>query len=176
MSEYRKTSPNDLYFVTLTITGWIDLFSRKVYKDIIVQNLQYCQQNEQLEIFCYVIMTNHIHLICRRLDKDLNELLGRFKSYTSKQLLKEIESNNHESRKDWLLYQFQFAAKINKQYSHYHLWQYTNHPTLLFTWETIKQKEKYIHDNPVRAGLVTDAGAYLYSSACVDSPLKVSAW
>jgi putative transposase len=106
MSEYRKTSPDDLYFVTLTITGWIDLFSRK----------------------------------------------------------------------DWLLHQFQFAAKINKQYSHYHLWQYTNHPTLLFSWEAIKQKEKYIHDNPVRAGLVTDAGAYLYSSACVESPLKISEW
>lgn len=176
MSEYRKTSPDDLYFVTLTITGWIDLFSRKIYKDIIVQNLQYCQQKQQLEIFCYVIMTNHIHLICRRLDNDLNELLGRFKSYTSKQLLKEIENSIDESRKEWLLHQFKHAAKINKQYSNYHLWQYTNHPTPLFTWEVIKQKEKYIHDNPVRAGLVTDAGAYLYSSACEESPLKVSEW
>ncbi len=173
MSEYRKTSPDDLYFVTLTVTGWIDLFSRKVYKDILVQNLHHCQQNEQLQIFSYVIMTNHLHMICRRLDADLTELLGRFKSYTAKQLLKEIESNAFESRKDWLLHQFQFAARANKQYSNYHLWQYTNHPTPLYTWDVIKQKEKYIHENPVRAGLVTDASAYLFSSACPESPLKV---
>lgn len=173
MSEYRKTTPDDVYFVTLTITGWIDLFTRSTYKDIIISNLNHCQQNEQLQIFSYVIMTNHLHMICRRENKDLNELLGRFKSYTSKVLLKEIETNPTESRKEWLLHQFHFFAKTNKQYSNYHLWQYTNHPTLLYSWEVIKQKEQYIHQNPVRAGLVTDASAYLYSSACADSPLKV---
>jgi len=45
MSEYRKTSPDDLYLVTLTIEGWVDLFTRRDYKDIIVENLQYCQDN-----------------------------------------------------------------------------------------------------------------------------------
>lgn len=173
MSEYRKTTPDDLYFVTLTLMGWIDLFTRRIYKDILVANLNHCQQNEQLQIFSYVIMTNHLHMICRRENKDLNELLGRFKGYTSKALLKEIENNPTESRKEWLLHQFHFFAKANKQYSNYHLWQYTNHPTLLYSWEVIKQKEQYIHENPVRAGLVTDASAYLYSSACPDSPLKV---
>jgi hypothetical protein len=71
------------------------------------------------------------------------------------------------------LHQFQFAAKANKQYSNYHLWQYTNHPTPLYTWDVIKQKEQYIHENPVRAGFVTDASSYLFSSACPESPLKV---
>ena len=31
----------------------------------------------------------------------------------------------------------------------------------------------YIHQNPVRAGLVTEPEYYKYSSACFDSPLKV---
>ena len=63
MSEYRKTTPDELFFVTLTVMGWIDLFTRAIYKDIIVRNLQYCQKKEKLEIFCYVIMTNHLHMI-----------------------------------------------------------------------------------------------------------------
>ena len=58
MSEYRKTRADELYFVTLTVTGWVDVFSRKEYKDILVENLGYCQQKEGLEIFAYVIMTN----------------------------------------------------------------------------------------------------------------------
>lgn len=174
MSEYRKTSPDELYFVTLTVTGWVDVFSRREYKDIIVENFKYCQQNEGLEIFAYVIMTNHIHLIARRQDKDLAELLGRFKSYTSKKILAEIEKNLKESRRDWLLYIFSYFAAANKQYSNYHFWNYTNHPTLLHTNDAMDQKAEYIHQNPVQAGIVTDPECYIYSNACADSPLKVS--
>ncbi len=129
MSEYRKTSEGEVYFVTLTVVGWIDVFSRKEYKDILVENLKYCIEKEGLEIYCYVIMTNHIHLITRRIEKDLTELLGRFKSYTAKKILATIEEDKMESRKEWLLYMFNYFAKANKQYSKYHFWQYTNHPT-----------------------------------------------
>ncbi len=132
-----------------------------------------CQQNESLEIFCYVVMSNHLHMICRRLDADLTELLGRYKSHSAKQILNAIENNPQESRKEWLLYLFSYFAKTNKQYSKNHFWQYTNHPTLLYSQEVIQQKVDYIHENPVRAGLVTEPEHYPYSSACLDSPLKV---
>ena len=172
MSEYRKAVPNELNFVTLTIVGWVDVFSRKEYKDILVENLKYCQEKENLQIFCYVIMTNHIHLIVRH-DKDLGYLLGRFKSYTAKKIISAIENNDKESRRSWFLYLFNFFAKTNKQYSKYHFWQYTNHPIPLHSPEVTRQKVDYIHLNPVRAGIVTEANTYLYSSACFNSPLKV---
>jgi len=173
MSELRKANTDELFFVTLTIVGWIDLFSREIYKEIVVDNLQYCQEKEGLEIYCYVIMSNHLHLICRRKEGDLTELLGRFKSYTAKQFLKSIAENNKESRVDWLLQLFQQFAKSNKQYSKHHLWQYTSHPVLLDSNHIIDQKINYIHNNPVAAGIVTEQEAYKYSSACPDSPLKV---
>ena len=175
MSENRKTNPECLYFVTLTIIGWINLLDREVYKQLLIKNLQYCQEKEGLEIYAYVIMSNHLHLIARRKDsKDLNELLGRFKSYTAKKMLQEIKENPQESRKEWLLYHFNYYANKNNQYSEYHLWDYTNHPIELYSNDVINQKVDYIHDNPLRAGIVNDASAYIYSSACADSPLKVS--
>jgi putative transposase len=173
MSELRKASAFNMYFVTLTVCGWTDLFTRNIYRDIIVRNLQHCREKEGLQIFCYVLMSNHLHMICNRTDDDLTELLGRFKSFTSKELLQAIEDNPQESRKEWLLHQFEFFAKANKQYSKHHLWQYTSHPVLLYSPEVKRQKRDYIHLNPVRAGIVTEPGAYLYSSACEDSPLKV---
>jgi REP element-mobilizing transposase RayT len=69
MSEYRITTPDELFFVTLTTVGWIDVFTRNEYKNILIENLKYCQENEKLDIYCYVIMSNHIHLICRRQKK-----------------------------------------------------------------------------------------------------------
>jgi putative transposase len=173
MSQFRKTTPNDTYFITLTLIGWINLFDREDYKSIIVENLQYCQKNENLEIFAYVIMSNHIHLVCSRTDKDLNELLGRFKSFTAKEFLREINSNPKESRSYWLLNLFKHFATLTKQVKDFRLWKSNNHPTLISDNQMLNQKINYIHENPVRAGLVTEAQYYKYSSACFDSPLKV---
>ena len=161
------------FFVTLTIVGWIDLFSREIYKEVVVENLQYCQKNEGLEIYAYVIMTNHLHMICRRQTGELTEMLGRFKSYTAKQFLKLIEGGYEESRKEWLLQLFRQFAVSNTQYSKHHIWQYTSHPIELSSNEMINQKVEYIHNNPVKSGLVVEASSYKYSSACFESPLVV---
>lgn len=88
--------------------------------------------------------------------------------------MKEIESNHQESRKEWLLDLFQKAAKRNLQYSKYHLWQYTDYPVELYTNSVIDQKIEYIHQNPVRAGIVTEPQYYKYSSANLESPVKIS--
>jgi putative transposase len=120
-------------------------------------------------------MTNHLHMVARRDDREktLTELLGRFKSFTSKEILKLIKENPQESRKEWLIYLFEYFAKSSKQYSDHHFWQYSNQPVEIYTPEVLYQKVDYSHYNPVRAGIVTVPETYLYSSACPDSPLKV---
>ncbi|MBL0048274.1 MAG: transposase [Bacteroidetes bacterium] len=174
MSEFRKTYPHEIYFITLTVVGWIDVFTRKRYAEIVIENLIYCQQKEGLKIFAYVLMSNHLHLIVNReSEKNLTELLGRFKSFTAKEILKSIASTSEESRKEWLLYLFAFFAKKNKQYHKYHFWQYTNYPVLLDSTAIIEQKINYIHENPVKAGKVTDESYYVYSSANPDGPILI---
>ena len=174
MSEYRKTYPGNLYFVTLTVTGWLDVFNRPLYNDEIIKNLAYCQEKEGLEIYSYVLMSSHLHMIAaRKGENGLTELLGRFKSTTAKKILKLIEDNPGESRKEWMMYMFRHFAKTNNQFSKHHFWQYTNHPEELYSAAVIDQKVDYIHNNPVAAGLVTAPEYYLYSSACLESPLKV---
>lgn len=118
-------------------------------------------------------MSSHIHLIARRNDGDLTELLSRFKSTTAKKLLKLIAEHEHESRREWLLYLFEYFAKPLKQQEKYMLWQKTNHPVSLWTPSVVHQKMEYIHMNPVVAGLVTEPHHYRNSSAHAMSPLKV---
>ena len=81
--------------------GRLDIFSRKVYKDIVIDSFMFCKENKSLEIFAYVIMSNHIHILCRSNSGDLSGTIRDFKNFTSKQLL-EILSGNKESRKDWM--------------------------------------------------------------------------
>ncbi len=64
MSSKYKFSDNDhLYFTSFAVIEWVDVFTRIEYKDIIVKSLNYCQEKKGLELYAWVIMTNHIHLI-----------------------------------------------------------------------------------------------------------------
>ncbi len=63
--SYKIAEQEAPYFVTFTIINWIDVFTRKDYKLIITDSLNYCRENKGLEVFAWVIMSNHIHLIIR---------------------------------------------------------------------------------------------------------------
>jgi REP element-mobilizing transposase RayT len=60
---YQIEDQSALYYLTLQVVDWIDVFTRQIYRDIAIDSLKYCQQNKGLQIFGYVIMSNHIHLI-----------------------------------------------------------------------------------------------------------------
>ena len=47
----------------------------------------------------------------------------------------------------------------------FQLWQHKNHLVLLDTNEMLEQRINYLHENPVRAGFVSTAEQWLYSSA-----------
>lgn len=72
---------------------------------------------------------------------------------------------NKESRREWLLHRFEWNAKKTNDGRKYQAWQRSNHPTALYRAEVIWQKIRYIHRNPLRAGLVVEAPHYLCSSA-----------
>src|ERR1700748_2180991 len=60
---YRIDDQYAIYFLTLTVVDWVDVFSRKGYRDIVIDSLKYCISEKGLKLYCYVIMTNHVHLI-----------------------------------------------------------------------------------------------------------------
>ena len=60
--------------------GWIDIFFRKKYQDVIMESLKYCQENKGFQVFGYVILTNHVHLIVNAIDQELlSTVIGNLK-------------------------------------------------------------------------------------------------
>jgi len=169
----RTASTEDLYFVTLTVIDWIDVFTRRQYNDYLIENLAWNQQNKNLHIYAYVIMTNHIHMVANVPEGSLSNVLRDFKTFTSKGLYKMISENTQESRRDWILRAFQQAGKYNPLNINHQFWQNGSYPVLLYSPAVIDQKINYIHENPVKAGFVGSAHEFWYSSANPDSPLKV---
>ncbi|HSR39012.1 MAG TPA: hypothetical protein VLL95_08865, partial [Phnomibacter sp.] len=62
-SKYQVHDNEWPHFVTFIVVGWVDVFSRPLYKDLLVESLGYCQQHKGLLLHAWVIMTNHVHLI-----------------------------------------------------------------------------------------------------------------
>ena len=101
MSESYKIRDQDkIYFVTFSVVQWIDVFTRPVYRDILIKNLKYCQENKGLELYSWCIMSNHVHFVGKAKEGfELSNILRDFKRHTSKQLLWAIQENPQESRK-----------------------------------------------------------------------------
>lgn len=93
------------------------------------------------------------------------KILGDFKRFTSKAIIKEIKESSKESRREWLLEQFSKAADNTSNVKNYQFWRHDNKPIELWSNHVIDEKINYIHQNPVKAGLVFNAEDYLYSSA-----------
>ena len=172
MSNGRKIRNQDgIYFLTFQIINWIDLFTRQRYRDVFLDSLRYCQKQKNLEVHAYVVMSNHIHCILSSHDFNLSKTIGELKSFTSKSIIESIKEGP-ESRREWILGQFRYFAKKHKRNSEYQMWTHDNYPVELESNKFMDQKLNYIHENPVRAGIVLKPEDYLYSSARNYADLK----
>ena len=164
-SKYKVGEDAIAHFVTFAIVGWIDVFSREQYKEIFVNSLQYCQQHKGLTLHAWVIMTNHVHLIISSNTNKIEDIVRDLKKYTSKQIIKAIQENPTESRKEWMLNLFSFAGKNNNNNKDHQFWKQDYHPIELNSAEKSKERLDYLHQNPVRSGLVWEPWHYKFSSA-----------
>ena len=163
--NYKFHNPEGLYFISFATVHWIDVFVRRLYFDCIVESLNHCIDKKGMEIFAWCIMPSHVHLVFRSNVLKPEDLIGIFKSYTSKKLVKLIAGNMEESRRDWMLNAFKKAGAANSNNSKNQFWQQNNHPIELWSNNVIQQKIDYIHNNPIEAGFVENDYEYLYSSA-----------
>ncbi len=147
----NKEFKNEIYFVYLTIQKWYYIFDRHDRWEILLNALRYYQENNELIIYAWVFMLNHIHLIFQS-DDSIN-FLRSFKSYTSHQLKENIQSTEPN-----ILRLFKFEDG-------YHIWREKNFPELIQSEDFFFQKVKYVEDNPVRKGYVYSPEEWKYSSA-----------
>ncbi|UYZ65213.1 transposase [Hymenobacter weizhouensis] len=166
MSEkYKIRDSQQLYFVSFATVNWIDVFTRRLYNDIFVDSLRYCQQHKGLELYAWCLMTNHAHVIISSATQHLPSILRDLKRHTAKSILRAIEENTQESRRDWMLWMFKRAGQHNAHNEQYQFWQQNNHPVELYSYELQQQRLAYVHRNPVVAGFVDAPEDFLYSSA-----------
>lgn len=165
-SGYKIRNQHSIHFLTFTIVGWVDVFTRKETKQIIIDSLKYCVDNKGLILYAYVVMTNHIHIIAKadEVTSGLSDIVRDFKKHTSKAIIKWVTKSNKESRKEWMQMVFRYHANLNANKSQYQVWQKHNRPKEIVLPRFGRQKLNYIHYNAVRAGYIDKPEDYIYSS------------
>lgn len=157
-SRYKILDDSYAYFITSSIIRGYDLLSLKEFRYIIIDGLNFLSRQRGINIYGYVIMLNHIHLIAQ--GQNLSKCISGFKSFSARQI---IDSLIEEGDKFWL--NRLKTAKVNiKTDREYQLWTEGFHPKQVFSDKVMEQKLNYIHYNPVKAGLVKFESEWVYSS------------
>ena len=105
--------------MTMTVVDWIDLFTCVNHKQLLIDSLKFCQDKKGLNIFDWCLMPSHLHILANTTEPfQLGDVVRDFKKITSKALIHQI-ATEPESRKEWLLERFKFAAKLHSKYKNY---------------------------------------------------------
>lgn len=94
MGGHQIKNQYALHYLTLTVVGWVDVFTRDAYRQVIIESLAYCQKQKGLHICSFVLMSNHLHLIAYagpvpnsvrgETSTGLSDILRDFKKFTGK--------------------------------------------------------------------------------------------
>lgn len=164
--KYKFIEGIPLHFVTYATVGWVDVFTRERYRQILIDSLRHCCTHKGLQLFAWVIMSNHMHLIMGA-GEGIHpaNILRDHKRFTSASIHKDLKQFSGESRKEWMLPLFTQAGTANNANRGFQLWQQHNHPICITSIKVMWQKLHYLHLNPVRAGYVDLPEQWRYSSA-----------
>jgi putative transposase len=148
-----------LYFWTATINGWKHLLADDAHKQVIVDSLQYLSEAEKIEVFGFVIMPNHIHLIWRiRSPRGKESPQGSLLKFTAHRFL----SNLRQTASPLLN-----AYAVRSRTKNFEFWRRDSLAIPLFTLKVAYQKLEYLHNNPLASHwhLATLPADYWFSSA-----------
>ena len=158
-SRYKIYEPTHPHFITCAVLNWIPLFTRKESVEILLDSFRYLQRTDNLILYAYVILENHIHIIAQ--SDDIAKTMAKFKRHTARKLLKLLQRENVKT----ILEQLAFYKKAHKSDRQYQVWQEGLQPKLIQTDAMMKSKINYIHQNPVKRGYVDEPIHWRYSSA-----------
>ena len=154
---------NYAYFVTWSVVNWLPLFENPCYRQIILDNLAYLREHKSTQMNAFVVMATHAHAVLwPRNGIDVSDVLRDFKRHTSRAVSREAAKQGHNDH-----LQVFAAARLSFRSGRgeYQVWQEGSHPEAIYDEDFARQKIEYIHNNPVRAGLVNNAEDWVYSSA-----------
>jgi len=157
--------PHTIYFFTSRITEKIHILRTDDFKQIVTDSLQKYLDKYAVDLHGYVIMDNHIHiLISAPTAEGVKRCVQQTLRDSSCKMSRKLESfldTPFASQAQSIL---QIFAKHSNGKAHYAVWKEQARGIPVCTATVFYTQLDYIHNNPVRAQLVSEPSAYRFSS------------
>ncbi len=155
------------YHLTFNVVDWTDIFIKPVFKQIIVESLNYFTAKKGLTVYGWCLMSNHLHLIAGAVKgNSLSVLASEFKKFTTRIIHQDMYAES-EIRRKWILKKFKDASGPLRLSEKFRVWQTGINPVSIDIKDpdALEEQLDSIHNNPVRSRIVAKAEDYLHSSA-----------
>lgn len=153
------TASGLVFFVTTTLIDFRPLLLNDSYYRLIANSLNYMQRRGDFTLIAYCIMPTHLHLVLQTSgEKSISDIMRDFKKYTSFRIRKRLENDGHHG----IVESLRLSPGSRQVFK---VWMDRFDDLLITNEETLRTKIEYIHQNPVRAGLVERDIDWPYSSA-----------
>ena len=155
------------YFLTLETVDMVDVFTKPVYKQIVVHTLNHFIDTKGLIVYGWCLMTNRLHLVAQA---QRNVLLGEirkgFKQFTSEKIIEAVHSEPAE-KQSWMLHRFERPAGLFNTQRRHECWKKIKEPVLVDVKrpDLMAEHLEFIHNAPVKERFVQYAADFYYSSA-----------
>ena len=143
----NENLPGVLHYVTGNVDQRRPIFRRDRNCTVFIEEVRAVRQKRDSKLICFVVMPDHFHLIVNPRDGDIQGWIGELKSVSAKRL---VAVNP--------------PTLFSKPGEENQVWQESFRTLRLWSGWMIWQKINYIHNNPLKAGLVKSARDYRWSS------------
>jgi putative transposase len=125
----------------------------------LVDSINAARHKHEFDLWAYVFMPNHVHLILcpRREQYSISDILQSTKQPVARRAIHYLKTENPEAL---------CLLTTGQQTRPYEFWQKGGgYDRNITTVEALIKAIRYVHNNPVRKGLVAAPGEWHYSSA-----------
>jgi putative transposase len=165
------------HFVTTRTYENRPYFKNREISSILWKEIKFYGQKYGFTLLGYVIMPDHLHLLIwwdkeERLELNVSKIVQMIKGTTARRCIDLLKTrgweqmlpSTHKARGLHATQNKDVSSRSHKRNIKYRLWQPGFYDFNIYSEEKLLEKLNYMHNNPVKAGLVLSPSDYEWSS------------
>jgi REP element-mobilizing transposase RayT len=149
------------HFITMVTNKRVKAFKFKDTAMIAINTILFYEKRGDFNLKGYIIMPDHIHIICEMLGSgmspDLPKIIRDIKKYIAKETIRTLITLDEE-----MLLSIRLSRQKKRRHI-YQFWQPDYYDFNILTERKLNEKLKYMYENPLRKGLCNDPFDYEFS-------------
>ena len=155
---------NHLHYITNSTYRRARLFDSERFKNQWIMTLGELRQGLGFKIVGYVLMPEHFHaLIWPTAQANPSQIVQKLEDRTALFILKNLKENLTYPWCRRMLARVTLPPTVH-HHAHFRLWQRKGYDMNIWTPKKRDEKLNYMHNNPVKRGLVKEPGDWPWSS------------